>query len=309
MHTILGYLRSHWQTDFQMSLYLKVGFFLAALITVNYTIELEDRLIDAWIGNPIRIVWYFLLYATAYYGSLLIWARHTGQMPLVHSWRVWLYSLFGLGLVAWDGGFYSYQAWSRSLFDGQVYWFAFYSLSNLSSLLTVLLPLSFFYFFLDDQKSRFYGLFRSQNVAPYAILLVVMLPLIVWASFQPDFLRTYPSYRDSSADEFFGVPSWVTALIFELCYGFDFISTELLFRGFLIIGLAPLLGRGVLLPMVVCYASLHFGKPLGETIGSVFGGYILGVISFHTRSVWGGILVHVGVAWMMELAAWMQPTL
>ena len=306
MRKIASYLRTHVQEDFERSLYLKEALFLVALITINYTIELEDRIIDAWIGNPIRIVWYFLLYAIAYFGALLIWALHTRQMQVFRNRRVWLYSLFGLAVLAWDGGFYGYQAWSKQLFDGQIYWFAFYGLSNLSSLLTVFLPLILFYFFVDDQRTRFYGLFKAQNVSPYLILLAAMLPLIIWASFQPDFLRTYPSYRDSAADEFFGVAPWVTALAYELFYGFDFISTELLFRGFLIIGMVHLLGRGTLLPMVVCYASLHFGKPLGETIGSVFGGYILGVIALHSRSVWGGILVHVGIAWAMELAAWLQ---
>jgi membrane protease YdiL (CAAX protease family) len=94
----------------------------------------------------------------------------------------------------------------------------------------------------------------------------------------------------------------------RLMYGYDFIPTELLFRGFMIIGMAHLLGRGALLPMVVCYATLHFGKPLGETIGSVFGGYILGVIALRSRSIWGGMFVHIGIAWAMELAAWIQLT-
>ncbi len=308
MRKIAGYLRTHVREDFELRLYLKVALFLTTLIAINYTIDLEDRIIDAWIGNPIRILWYFLLYATAYYGTLLIWALHSGQMQVFRNSRVWLYSLFGLAVLAWDGGFYGYQSWSKQLFEGHIYWFAFYGLSNLSSLLTVFTPLILFYFLLDGQRTHFYGLFKAQNISPYLLLLAAMLPLIAWASFQPDFMSTYPTYRDSSANEFFGVAPWVTALAFELFYGFDFISTELLFRGFLIIGMAHLLGRGTLLPMVVCYASLHFGKPLGETIGSVFGGYILGVIALNSRSVWGGILVHVGIAWAMEIAAWLQLT-
>ncbi|MBU1822566.1 MAG: CPBP family intramembrane metalloprotease [Bacteroidetes bacterium] len=306
MHKIAGYLGNYLHEDFELRLYLKEALFLVVLVSINYTFDLEDGIIDAWVGNPIRIVWYFLLYATAYYGALLIWARHTGQMAVFRSRRVWQYSLFGLAVLAWDGGFYGYQPLSKVLFGGQIYEFAFYALSNLSSLLTVFLPLTVFYLTVDRQRSRFYGLFKPQSVAPYLLLLAAMLPLIAWASFQPDFLRAYPSYRDSSANEFFGVAPWVTALAFELFYGFDFVSTELLFRGFMIIGMAQLLGRGTLLPMVVCYASLHFGKPLGETIGSVFGGYILGVIALRSQSVWGGILVHVGIAWAMELAAWLQ---
>jgi hypothetical protein len=43
-----------------------------------------------------------------------------------------------------------------------------------------------------------------------------------------------------------------------------------------------------------------------EAVSSIFGGYILGVIALQTRSIWGGILVHVGIAWMMEAIAWLQ---
>jgi hypothetical protein len=58
--------------------------------------------------------------------------------------------------------------------------------------------------------------------------------------------------------------------------------------------------------MAVIYCQLHFGKPLGEAISSIFGGYILGVISYQTKNIWGGVLVHVGIAWLMEVAGFFQ---
>lgn len=70
--------------------------------------------------------------------------------------------------------------------------------------------------------------------------------------------------------------------------------------------MAHLLGRGTVLPMVVVYAFLHFGKPLGECIGSIFGGYLLGILALHSRSLWGGVVLHLGVAWLMEGAAFLQ---
>ncbi len=306
MQKLADYFRTHLRQEFDLWLYFKIGALLVLLLTINYSLDLEDRIIDRYTGKPIRIFWYFLLYATAYYSALLLWVGHTRQWQLLRNPKLWLYSLFGLSVMAWDGGFYGYQAWSKQLFGGQIYAYAFYSLSNLSSILTTFLPLVLFYFLIDKQPSRFYGLFKSQNVLPYLLLLGGMVPLLAWASFQPDFLQTYPTYRSTSTHTFFGVPPWATALAYELFYGYDFIATELLFRGFLVIGLARLLGTGTVLPMVVCYASLHFGKPLGETIGSIFGGYILGVIALYSRSIWGGILVHVGIAWAMELAAWLQ---
>jgi len=51
---------------------------------------------------------------------------------------------------------------------------------------------------------------------------------------------------------------------------------------------------------------LHFGKPIGEAISSIFGGYVLGVIALNTKSIVGGSIVHIGVAWLMELFAYLQ---
>jgi hypothetical protein len=58
--------------------------------------------------------------------------------------------------------------------------------------------------------------------------------------------------------------------------------------------------------MISVYCFLHFGKPMGEAISSIFGGYILGVIAYNTKSISGGIIVHMGVAWMMDFFAYLQ---
>jgi hypothetical protein len=307
MRPIWDTLRKHLRQDFRWNLYGTLALFLVLLITFNYSVNLERAIIDSYRGNPLRIVWYFLLYCFAYYGGLFIYLGFTKEWWRVKNPRFWLYSLFILGVLGLDGGFYGYNSLSRTLFDGAVYSYLFHCFTNVSSALTVFLPLALFYYFVDNQRHHFYGLQpKWTKLKPYFILVSLMLPLIVWASFQPDFLRSYPTYFDSNADEYFGVSRWVTTLLYELLYAFDFVSTELMFRGFMAIGMAHLLGRGAIIPMVVCYAALHFGKPLGETIGSIFGGYILGVIALESRSIWGGIIVHVGVAWMMDLAAWLQ---
>jgi membrane protease YdiL (CAAX protease family) len=57
--------------------------------------------------------------------------------------------------------------------------------------------------------------------------------------------------------------------------------------------------------MVAAYAVLHFGKPVGETISAVFGGYLLGVLAFYSKNIWGGALVHVTLAGCVELFAYL----
>ena len=61
---------------------------------------------------------------------------------------------------------------------------------------------------------------------------------------------------------------------------------EYIFRGFLVLAFARILGGYAVLAMVGAYMFLHYGKPLAEAISSVFGAYILGIISLHTRKIW-----------------------
>jgi membrane protease YdiL (CAAX protease family) len=113
-------------------------------------------------------------------------------------------------------------------------------------------------------------------------------------------------YKTSGAHDFLQVPEWVTVAGYEIAYALDFITVEFLFRGFMVIGLMSMIGRGAVLMMAVTYCFLHFGKPPVEAISSIFGGYILGVIAYETKSIWGGIVIHVGIALSMEIAAYIQ---
>jgi hypothetical protein len=97
----------------------------------------------------------------------------------------------------------------------------------------------------------------------------------------------------------------VAVLLYEIPYALDFINIELFFRGFLIVAFTRFLGPHAVLPMVVAYCALHFGKPMTEAISSIFGGYILGIISFHSRTIWGGAIIHAGTAWCMEIVGFL----
>lgn len=182
---------------------------------------------------------------------------------------------------------------------------------NLKSTVCWFTPM-FLYWWVYDRKHdpTCYGVtLKGFDAKPYALSMSILVPLAFWASFQPAFLVQYPTYKPGRAEVYLGVSEWVTVLPYELVYGFDFSFVELYFRGFLVIGLARWLGRSAVLPMVAMYAVLHFGKPLPETIGSIVGGYILGVFAYNSRSIAGGILLHLGLAWTMEAMAFLQHAL
>jgi len=149
-----------------------------------------------------------------------------------------------------------------------------------------------------DRKQTLYGVSLKHHKAKvYWILLLCMVPLIVGASFLSDFLDYYPRYHKLEA---FEPPVW-KIWVFEIFYGIDFSSIELFFRGFMVMAFIKYVGPGAILPMASFYLSIHYGKPMGEAISSFFGGTILGVISYHSRSIFGGVMVHAGIAWLMEI--------
>jgi hypothetical protein len=154
-----------------------------------------------------------------------------------------------------------------------------------------------------DPDQPFYGLTaKNFNGKPYWSMLFIMLPLVAAASTQKDFLQMYPRIQTILAgsaplDSFH-------KFLFELSYGSDFFGIELFFRGFLVLAFLKIAGKDAILPMACFYCTIHFGKPLGECISSYFGGIILGIVVANTRSIWGGLMVHLGIAWMMELAGY-----
>jgi ABC-type tungstate transport system substrate-binding protein len=307
MRQLLMYFRDQFRRDFRPDLYAAIALFLAALISLNYRFNLEKGVIDAYQGKWLRTVLYFLLYGTAYFGAVWLWTYFQKRPDVWRNRFFWQHSLFGLAIYSFGVSFTGYGAWSQHVFDGKIYLYAYRCFSNLQTLFTIALPLGLYYRFIDREPTGFYGLKpKRAGMSVYLILLLLMIPVITIASFQPDFQAAYPRYKDTSAATVLGVPNWATALFYELCYGWDFVPTELLFRGFLVIGLSRVLGNGAILPMVVMYATIHFGKPIGETLSSILGGYVLGVLALYTRSIWGGLLIHLGVAWGMELAAFLQ---
>lgn len=152
-----------------------------------------------------------------------------------------------------------------------------------------------------DADQPFYGMkLKGFDARPYLLMLMIMLPLVMLASTQPDFQAMYPKLKnvlDLSEKH----DQTVFKILYELSYGSDFIGIELFFRGFLVMAFVKFAGRDAILPMAMFYCTIHFGKPLGECISSFFGGILLGVVTFHTRTIYGGLMVHLGIAWMMEL--------
>lgn len=130
----------------------------------------------------------------------------------------------------------------------------------------------------------------------YAVLFLCVLPAVLYASTTSEFRNTYPFYRLANRSAF-DLWTW------EALYAAQFVALEFFFRGFLLHGLRPALGSNAIFVMIVPYCMIHYGKPLPETLGAIGAGLILGALAMRTRSIWGGVLIHIGVATTMDVLA------
>ncbi len=130
----------------------------------------------------------------------------------------------------------------------------------------------------------------------YVTLFLCVLPAVLEASTTEAFRHTYPFYRMANRS---GVDLWC----WEGLYAAQFVSLEFFFRGFILNGLRRALGSNALFVMIVPYCMIHYGKPMPETLGAIGAGLILGTLAMRTKSIWGGVLIHIGVAMTMDVLA------
>ena len=130
----------------------------------------------------------------------------------------------------------------------------------------------------------------------YLLLLSPILFFVYLVSLGEDFVNHYPFYRHAGR-------SWADLLAWEALYIAQFVVLEFFFRGFMLRALQPAVGANAVWIMCVPYMMIHLPKLPLEATGAILFGLFLGILALLSRSIWGGVLVHVGVALSMDLAA------
>jgi membrane protease YdiL (CAAX protease family) len=162
----------------------------------------------------------------------------------------------------------------------------------------VVLPTIAIYFMPGERLGDYYVSLRQlrRHLPIYLGLYLLVLPIVALASQAETFYLTYPFYKHAnrSAFDFF---AW------EALYALQFFSLEFFFRGFILKALRERCGSAAIFVMIVPYCMIHYGKPIAETFGAIVAGIVLGTLAMRTRSIWGGVFVHIGVAVTMDSLA------
>jgi membrane protease YdiL (CAAX protease family) len=272
------------------------------LIFLNYKHGLESLYVNGGHTKLSHILGYFLLYFIPF--AIAFFLQRFFFKEATFFKKPWFWAILFLAPL-----FYSFRVnfdWQENVYEkiwtGDELDFWTRSLNYIIRVIVVLTPVFIVWWIKDRNNQPPYGTRKLDSIKPYLLMLLIMVPLIAIASTQHDFLQMYPrakflTYLDLQHRQ-------AHYAFYELCYGFDFISIEFFFRGFLILSLANICGEKCIIPVACFYCTIHFGKPMGEAISSFWGGMLLGIVSYNTKSVWGGLLVHLGIAWLMELGGW-----
>jgi membrane protease YdiL (CAAX protease family) len=156
--------------------------------------------------------------------------------------------------------------------------------------------------FVFGDTLRAYGLETRgivRHLWVYALFFALVLVGVVLVSYTAEFSTYYPFYKQAHR-------SWAELLAWEAMYAAQFFSLEFFFRGFWLRACRGAMGSHAIFAMVVPYCMIHFGKPAAETLGAILAGIALGTLAMRTRSIWGGFLIHVSVAFSMDIAALLQ---
>jgi hypothetical protein len=138
----------------------------------------------------------------------------------------------------------------------------------------------------------------GREAPTYLVLYLVFLPVVWMVSRWPGFLATYPFFPPARQG---GLTA--TFWTFEAIYCLQFLGIELFFRGFIVLGLKPSLGRGSILAMLAPYCMIHYYKPMPEALGAIGAGLVLGSLAWRSGTIVYGWLLHFAVALSMDLLA------
>lgn len=295
------------EDDFKWTKYLYVLCFAVMIAVAQIYFNFYDHIISPSYQDGTSMIRLPMVYVSAYYAILIPTLFMHGEGWRLKQWQVWVFPIL---LVTIDGaaqGFDTYEQW---IYNGDYtrnernYLFLVGSFFFRSVAIVLFLCL---FKWLTTGQFGLYGVKRSSHLLRvYGAAYLCLVPIFVIVSFTPQFVHYYPKMHISICEGAFGWSNWKLIAPFELCYANDFLGVESMFRGAMIIGLSRWLGPRTVLPMIITYMCIHLGKPDLELCSSVIGGYILGILAYRTQHLWGGIIIHLGIAMLFEALGLMR---
>ena len=301
MKTLYQAVSEYVKKDFSLLAYGGTMLLLAVAMFVNYSPTIDLNWFDVRAGFYPRFGYYTLLFGGTYFLTAVIAAKGADK-AFLQDYRFWILGALFV-FIATIPKLHILKLVDARAHGWNLHEMVFVSRSHffVHQMVVSLAGLALVRSLFGKWVAMEFG-FRAdwQALRPYFLVLLLVAPLVIAASFFPDFQKAYPQYKPWQHEHVFGLSVVQRAAIFEACYSTGFVAVEAIFRGALAMTMIKVMGTRAVLTMASFYCVFHFGKPAGEAIGAFFGGYALGVLAIHSKSILGGLIVHLGVAMLME---------
>lgn len=298
----IGEIGAFVRDDFRWSKYLFAITIAIAIIIGQTAFNIYDLLLAPSYDNGTSMLCLPVFYISVYFLVLLTTLAMHGELWRMRQWQAWVFPALLVGIDGAGQGFDAYREWIN---NADIYWKEKFYLQLVGSFLfrsVGIITLLCIFRWATTGRPGLYGMTRSTRyLRIYGLIFLILLPVFVVVSTTPQFQSFYPKMDLAYYSGAFGWADWQTVSVFELCYANDFIGVESMFRGALVVGLSRWLGPRTVLPMALTYMCIHLGKPDLELCSSVIGGYTLGILAYRTQHLWGGIIIHLGIAMLFEL--------
>ena len=307
MSSVFKYIREFYNKEFNLYYFLLILLLLGTVIYLNYWYSLENRFAaggKTWFSN---FAGYWLLYFIPFATAFILQLFFCKDCSYFKNYWFWIILFLAPAFFSFRVNFDFHQPAIKKIWSGDELQFWLRCINWVVRVVVLLIPVFIIWFIKDKSNQPFYGTRALDTIKPYLIMLLIMVPLLALASTQKDFLSMYPKAKFLTNLQM-GHQKW-RYVLYELCYGFDFVSIEFFFRGFLILSLVKICGPHCIIPVACFYCTIHLGKPMAEAVTSFWGGILLGIISYNTGSIWGGLIIHLGIAWFMEVGGWLGAVL
>lgn len=275
--------------------------FTAVLIFINYYFNLNEHIASAYSKNIVQIPFYFLIYLTAFVVCFVNYSITTKDYSFWKQKMFWAIACSAPLVFGYQQYFYQHQHFVKAYFPASnqaVYYTTFEWLCRS----IILLSYAFLIWWIIKKSIVSKSLTTNVTIPKhmYLYMIVIIVPFIILAASTTGFQEAYPKIKTVLHHQ----PTLAKAFHFEAAYTLNFIAIEVFFRYILIIVLAKYCGPVCIMAMATFYCTIHFGKPLAECISSFFGGILLGIIAYEYKTIKGGILLHLTIAYTMEIAGY-----
>lgn len=147
-------------------------------------------------------------------------------------------------------------------------------------ILYLLIPLAFIIIVLRENPREYgfqFGDWKAGLALTGIVILIAAPILYVTASADPSMQKYY---------------EWLLGPELPKHAFLDLIGWEFIFRGWLLFGYARKYGHDALWLQSVPFALAHIGKPEIETLSTIFGGFLFGLVAWRTKSFIYPFLIH-----------------